>query len=90
MIQGSYVRRDRPFPEVYDHPGTSRRLATLAAVATETGANAAQVVLAWLVASTPAIRPILGVSTLAQLEDLLPAGELALTRDQVERLNAAG
>lgn len=89
LIQGSYVRSDRPFPEVYDHPGTSRRLAALGAVATEAGANAARVVLAWLLASTPQIRPILGVSSIEQLQDLLPAGDLALSDDQVKQLDAA-
>lgn len=48
LINGSYVRADRPLPEAYDHPGTTRRLAVLAEVAKETGATANQVVLAWM------------------------------------------
>ena len=29
LVQGSFDRADRPFPEAYDHPGTTERLATL-------------------------------------------------------------
>ena len=61
----------------------------LADVADEVGATPAQVVLAWLAASTPSIRPILGVSTLQQLEDGLAAGELALDASVMERLDSA-
>ncbi|WP_310526392.1 aldo/keto reductase, partial [Nocardioides sp.] len=33
LIQGSFDRADRPFPQAYEHPGTTRRLAALAEVA---------------------------------------------------------
>lgn len=89
LIQGSYVRTDRPFPEAYDHPGTTRRLAVLAEVADELGATSAQVVLAWLLASAPVTRPIVGVSSVDQLDELLPAAELTLAPAQRERLDAA-
>lgn len=57
LIQGSYDRADRPFPDAYGHPGTTRRLAALAEVADELGASRGQVVLAWLLGSTPGIGP---------------------------------
>ena len=89
LIQGSYVRDDRPFPEPYDHPGTTRRLSALADVAGEIGASPAQVVLAWLVASTPSIRPILGVSSVDQLDDGLAAMDLHLSPEHLARLDTA-
>lgn len=89
LIQGSYDRDDRPFPTEYDHPGTTRRLAILTEVATELGATRGQVVLAWLRHSTPSIRPILGVSSLAQLDEALAAGELVLDATVMERLDGA-
>jgi hypothetical protein len=46
----------------------------------------AQVALAWLLAQPGVTAPIIGPRTLAQLEDLLPAAELALSDEQVERL----
>jgi aryl-alcohol dehydrogenase-like predicted oxidoreductase len=89
LIQGSYDRADRPFPEPYDHPGTTRRLAELAYVAAELGATPGQVVLAWLLGGTPSIRPIVGVSSVAQLDEALDAAELTLTDEQRGRLDAA-
>ena len=87
LIQGSYDRSDRPLPEAYDHPGTEARLAALGEVSRETGAKPGQVVLAWLVQSSPSMRPIIGVSSLEQLEEALAAPRLS--DDQMQRLNAA-
>lgn len=89
LILGSYDRADRPFPEAYDHPGTTRRLATLAEVAADLGVTRGQVVLAWLQQSAPAVRPIVGVSTMAQLEEALVGGRLDLDEEVMARLDAA-
>ena len=89
LIQGSYNRDDRPFPDEYDHSGTTRRLAALTEVAAELGATRGQIVLAWLLHSSPSIRPILGVSSLAQLEEALTAGDLTLDAAAMERLDSA-
>ncbi|HEU5036217.1 MAG TPA: aldo/keto reductase [Nocardioides sp.] len=69
LVQGSYDRADRPFPEAYDHPGTTQRLAQLRAEADARGVPASQLVLAWLVAK--GWKPIVGVSTLEQLDSAL-------------------
>ena len=87
LINGAYVRADRPLPAAYDHPGTTRRLAALAEVAAETGASAGQVVLAWLLGGTPRAMPIVGVSTAAHVDDALAAADLALTPEQRARLD---
>lgn len=71
LLNGSYVRDDRPFPEVYNHPGTATRLTALDRVARETRGTRNQVVLAWLSALAPDTRPIVGVSTVAQLEEAM-------------------
>ena len=89
LIQGSYDRSDRPLPQAYDHPGTTRRLAALRAVADELGVRPGQVVLAWLLTPTatrPAWRPIAGVSSLAQLDEALAAAELELTPAHLDAL----
>lgn len=90
LLSGSYVRADRPLPEAYDHPGTTRRLAVLDDVADELGATRNQVVLAWLIGSFPPITPIVGVSTVPQLDEALAGARLALSNDQRHRLDAAG
>jgi aryl-alcohol dehydrogenase-like predicted oxidoreductase len=89
LLNGGYVRADRPFPQAYDHPGTARRLAALDAVADELGATRNQVVLAWLLGGRPAISPIVGVSGAAQLTEAMAAEEIVLTGAQRERLDAA-
>ncbi|WP_238015855.1 aldo/keto reductase [Dactylosporangium sp. AC04546] len=87
LLSGAYDNPAKDIPEVYDHPGNTARLAALDAVAAETGAARGQVVLAWLVSR--GVRPMLGGSRLDQLDSALDAVALALTADQLERLDAA-
>ena len=77
LVQGAYDRADRPFPDVYDHPGTTARLAALREVADARGARPGQIVLSWLAQSTPSMRPILGVSSVEQLDEALAAPHLS-------------
>jgi aryl-alcohol dehydrogenase-like predicted oxidoreductase len=87
LVQGSYDRNDRPFPEAYAHPGTAARLEVLNAVARERGVDRSQVVLAWLLRSAPQVRPIVGVSSLEQLEPALAAAGLDLDAETMARLD---
>jgi aryl-alcohol dehydrogenase-like predicted oxidoreductase len=87
LLNGAYVRADRHLPEAYDHPGTERRLKVLGDIAHETGATRNQVVLAWLMHGEPAISPIVGVSTLEQLDEAMAAAVLQLDGEQRARLN---
>ncbi|GAA5059251.1 aryl-alcohol dehydrogenase-like predicted oxidoreductase [Thermocatellispora tengchongensis] len=89
LMFGAYTRPDRPIQEIFDHPGTTRRMAVLREVAGELGATPNQVVLAWLIGGDPAIVPIVGVSTLEQLEEMIAAADLKLEEDQRARLDAA-
>lgn len=86
LVQGSYDRPDRPFPEAYDHPGTTRRLAALTEVAERLGVARSTVVLAWLVRR--GIRPIVGVSSVQQLDAALAAGGLGLDDELMAQLDA--
>ncbi len=88
LIQGSFDRDDRPFPQAYDHPGTTGRLEALRTVAGERNVAPSQVVLAWLIAH--GINPIVGVSSVEQLDSALAAGELELDDETMARLNTAG
>jgi aryl-alcohol dehydrogenase-like predicted oxidoreductase len=56
------------------------------AIAGELGATVPQVALAWLLAQPGVTAPIIGPRTLEQLEDLLPAADLRLGDEHVERL----
>jgi aryl-alcohol dehydrogenase-like predicted oxidoreductase len=56
------------------------------AVAQELDATVPQVAIAWLLHQPGVTAPIIGPRTLAHLEDLLPAADLELSAEQVERL----
>jgi aryl-alcohol dehydrogenase-like predicted oxidoreductase len=85
LLAGAY--RDKPLGEAYDHPGTDRRLAALREVSGELGATVNQVVLAWLLRK--GIMPLVGASSVAQLEESLGGVELELDDEHVARLDSA-
>jgi aryl-alcohol dehydrogenase-like predicted oxidoreductase len=89
LLSGAYTREDRAIPEAYDHPGTTRGLAVLREIAGELGATVNQVVLAWLIGGDVTTVPIVGVSSLAQLEEALGALDLKLDGEHRARLDAA-
>ena len=86
LVQGSYDRADRPFPAAYDHPGTTARLAALARSRRRAASRASQVVLAWMLAR--GWKPIVGVSTLEQLDSALAAASLELSPEELAALDA--
>ena len=89
LLGGSYIRDDRPLQHAFDHPGTTARLMALHDVARDTGATPNQVVLAWLMGGDIPVLPLVGASSVAQIEESLAAVELDLTADQRHRLGTA-
>lgn len=89
LLSGAYTRADRPLPEQYDHDDSRRRLKVLAEVAAELGATPNQVVLAWLLRGDPPVLPILGVSSVSQLDECLGALDLVLDDELRQRLDTA-
>ncbi|MEU3650750.1 aldo/keto reductase [Lentzea sp. NPDC034063] len=87
LAGGAYTRADKKPGSAYRHEGSPARLAVLHEVAAESGATANQVVLAWLLAA--GIVPVLGVSTVEQLDECLAAADVRLDADQVRRLDVA-
>lgn len=65
-------------------------LAEMDRVAAETGAGHAQIALAWLAAQPGVTAPIASATSVEQLETLLGSWTVSLTRDQLDRLTAAG
>jgi aryl-alcohol dehydrogenase-like predicted oxidoreductase len=90
LLGGAYVRGDKPLATELDHAGTPVRQAALQQVVNETGATANQVVLAWLMGGDIPMIPLVGASSVAQLDESLAAVELELTPDQRAALDAAG
>ncbi|MEU0882403.1 aldo/keto reductase [Lentzea sp. NPDC005914] len=89
LLSGAYTRADRPLPEQYDHEDSRRRLKVLAEVAGELGATPNQVVLAWLLGGDPPVLPILGVSSVEQLDECLGALDVVLDDELRQRLDTA-
>ena len=89
LLKGGYVRQDRPLHPIFDHSGTPGRLAALREVAKDAGATANQVVLAWLIGGQVPVIPLVGASSVAQLDESLAAADLELTAGQRGTLDAA-
>ncbi|MGH3714320.1 MAG: aldo/keto reductase [Micromonosporaceae bacterium] len=89
LLGGAYTREDKPLSPEYDHGGTATRLAALRDVAKQTGATPNQVVLSWLIGGEVPIIPLVGASSVAQLEESLAAVDLELTAEQRAHLDAA-
>lgn len=87
LLSGSYVRPDRPLSRAYDHPGTPARLKALAEVAAGLGATVNQTVLAWLSGGSPSVLPVVGVSSVAQLDEAIAGMSLVLPPEDRARLD---
>lgn len=89
LLNGAYVREDKPLGAEYDHAGTRSRLAALHDVAKQIGASVNQVVLAWLIGGGVPVVPLVGASSVAQLDESLAAVDLELTAQQRAQLDEA-
>ena len=89
LLKGAYVRPGQELDRAYDHPGTRARLEALDQVVKETGATANQVVLAWLIGGELPVVPLIGASSVAQLDESLAAVNLDLSAEQRQLLDAA-
>jgi aryl-alcohol dehydrogenase-like predicted oxidoreductase len=85
---GQSVRGGR-MGELLDGKGKAV-LDAMDSVVEATGATHAQVALAWLIAQPGVTAPIASATSVKQIEDLLPAMTLELTKDQLETLTDAG
>lgn len=89
-LLGAYDRDDRPLSAEYQHPGNDRRNAALTEVAGARGMRRGQVVLAWLRSSRPALVPIIGVSSVTQVEQAWQGVTTTLTDAEMSALDDAG
>jgi aryl-alcohol dehydrogenase-like predicted oxidoreductase len=89
LLNGAYTRPDKELDRAYDHPGTRARLEALDQVVKETGATANQVVLAWLIGGELPVVPLIGASSVTQLDESLAAIDLQLSAEQRQLLGAA-
>lgn len=81
QMAGAYDREDRSINQAFDHPGSTKRLAVLTRVARELGLARGQVVLSWMTGAPTPVVPIVGVSSVAQLDAAIHATSLRLPVD---------
>jgi aryl-alcohol dehydrogenase-like predicted oxidoreductase len=90
LLGGAYTRLDRPMPEQFSGLENEKRLAALRAVAKECNVTVHQVILSWMMQSSPAIIPLVAASDETQLRENLGALSFQLTSEQMDYLNHAG
>lgn len=88
LHQGALTRRDKPLWGGVEHPTSHARIATLHEVAREIGATPNQVALAWMLGAEVPVIPVVGASSVAQLDEVLGAAELDLDPETRARLDA--
>lgn len=86
VLRGAYARGE--VPDAYDLPGNHARMEALRDISAESDLTPTQVALAWLVAQHPRAVPIVGVSSVAQLEEAATGITTQLTPLQIQRLSA--
>jgi aryl-alcohol dehydrogenase-like predicted oxidoreductase len=89
LLSGAYVRDDKPLDSEHDHAGTPIRRAALDKIVKETGATANQVVLSWLMGGDIPVLPLIGASSVSQLNESLASVDLELTAEQRQQLDSA-
>jgi aryl-alcohol dehydrogenase-like predicted oxidoreductase len=95
ILKGIYddpaKRHGHPAMQPYEGPDAEARLAVLGDVAAEVGATPNQVVLAWLLRQgSPRLVSLIGPRTVEQYEAALPALDVKLDCDHLQRLDSAG
>jgi aryl-alcohol dehydrogenase-like predicted oxidoreductase len=94
VLSGKYTRPGGPEPGTRIDPASltqrQRHIAeTVRQVAGDLDATPSQVALAWTIARSPAVHPILGARRVDQLLDNLGSLEIQLAADTVKRLESA-
>lgn len=90
LLQGAYTRTDRPLPAQFGGADSDERLHVLQDIATQIGRTPNQVIIAWMRQSKPSVLPIIAGSRKEQLAENISGLDLALTADQMSRLETAG
>jgi aryl-alcohol dehydrogenase-like predicted oxidoreductase len=90
LLSGAYTRPDRTIGSEYLGPDADARLLALREVAAAHGVSANQVILAWMMQSTPLVVPVMAAGSEAQMEENLAALDLVLSADEMARLTTAG
>jgi len=89
LLSGGYTQPEKYDFSDYQGAHTDARLAVLRQVAAEKGVSINQVVLAWMLNNNPRVLPLIAASTLEQLHENLEALDVAMSEEDIRRLNQA-
>ncbi len=94
LLGGAYTHPNHTIPDnyqpdEYDAADTRVRLQALRRIADELQATPNQVVLAWMVQTTPSMIPLVTSSSLERLEENLGAAQITLSEEQLVQLDQA-
>jgi aryl-alcohol dehydrogenase-like predicted oxidoreductase len=90
LLSGAYTRPDRTIGSQYLGPDSDARLAVLKKIAAQQNVTPNQVILAWMLHSSPRILPLIAASTSGQLSENIQALEIHLSSEEMELLDQAG
>lgn len=88
LQQGAYTRADKELYPPMRHASSRERVRVLHDVAAGIGATPNQVALAWLLGGEVPVIPVVGISTVAQLDEALGGVDLVLDAELRARLDA--
>jgi aryl-alcohol dehydrogenase-like predicted oxidoreductase len=89
LLKGAYAHPDKPLSPVYAGQDSDARLRALRQVAADLNATPNQVVLAWMMHSTPSVLPIFAASNPEQMAENLGALYLKLDSEVMRVLDGA-
>ena len=90
LLGGAYTRPEREVGDQYLGPDSDARLTALKQVAEQRNASPNQVILAWMLAGSPRILPLIAASTPEQLDENIRALDLTLSAEEMALLDGAG
>jgi aryl-alcohol dehydrogenase-like predicted oxidoreductase len=89
LHQGAFTRDDKPLYDGADNPASRERIRVLRETAGELGVTPNQLALAWLLGGEVPVVPVVGASSVEQLEEILGAADLDLDEEVRNALDAA-
>jgi len=88
LLQGCYGRDDRRIPERYVTTENRLKMETVQDIAERQGISGNQVVLAWMTQRDPPTVPVIGCSSVDQLDENIAALDVEPSDTEMERLNS--
>lgn len=86
LLNGAYSRSDREFPEQYRSEDNDRRIEILKEISADLNVTENQLVLAWMMQSTPAVVPLISGSSVDMLKENTDSVNIEISEEQMERL----